>query len=145
MRGDAEFPAIDQAAKAASLVFAMASSDEAELSMDQVRAIGRAARLNPKRELEGFLELLEGRRLIERTGDSVNVMRLLKPEVDEIALQVLKRGDANAQVLEQPPSASMSGYDTPEETRWSFRRSQGAPSRKATFSVIEALRSNRGF
>lgn len=53
--GAAEFPAIDQAAKATSLVVALAGTNATRLPMDKVKAIGRAAGLNPKRELESFL------------------------------------------------------------------------------------------
>jgi hypothetical protein len=89
--------------------------------------------------------VLEQKRVVQLIPDgSLYRMRLLKKEVGEIALQVLKRGDANAVVLDIPPGAPMSGYEGPEETRWEFRRHQGKPSRKATFGVIEALRSNRG-
>jgi hypothetical protein len=89
--------------------------------------------------------VLEQKRVVQLIPDGfLYQMKLLKKEVGEIALQVLKRGDANAIVLDVPPGAPMSGYEGPEETRWEFRRHQGKPSRKATFGVIEALRSNRG-
>jgi hypothetical protein len=42
----AEFPAIDQAAKATSLIVALAGTNEAHLPTEKVKAIARAARLN---------------------------------------------------------------------------------------------------
>jgi hypothetical protein len=74
--GAAEFPAIDQAAKATPLVVALAGTNASHLSMDRVKAIGRAARLNPKRELESFLDLLAARRLIARTATGIQVIGL---------------------------------------------------------------------
>jgi hypothetical protein len=74
--GAAEYPAIDQAAKATSLIVALAGTDESHLPIDKVKAIARAARLNPKRELESFLDLLENRRLISRSDGGVHVIGL---------------------------------------------------------------------
>jgi hypothetical protein len=90
--------------------------------------------------------VLEEKRVVELIPDGrLYSMRLLKREVGEIALQVLKKGDATATVVNALPTAAMSGYVGPEETRWSFRKVQGVPSKKETFGVIEALRSNRRF
>src|ERR1043166_3942119 len=74
--GPAEFPSIDQAAKATSLIVALAGTNSAELPHEKVRAIARAARLNPKRELQTFLDLLQDKRLIEQKKDSVHVLGL---------------------------------------------------------------------
>lgn len=88
--------------------------------------------------------VLEEKRVVEIIPDgSLYRMKLIKREVGEIALQVLQRGNANAVVVDAPPAAAMSGYDGPEETRWSYRKQQGSPSKKATFDILDSLRSNR--
>ena len=70
-------------------------------------------------------------------------MRLLKKEIGQLALQVLKNGDANAESVRVLPSSPMSGYTGPEANRAEVRRKQKAPSKRATRDVISALRGGR--
>jgi len=72
-------------------------------------------------------------------------MRLLKKEVGELALQVLKRGDANAEAIQVPPSAPMSGYQGPESVREKTRKHQSQPSKRHTHDILSALRGKRVF
>jgi hypothetical protein len=72
--GASEFSAIDEAAKAASLLARLGGTDEATLSLTQVRAIAVAGGLNPRHELSGLLDVLRRRRLIDQGGDSVHVL-----------------------------------------------------------------------
>jgi len=72
-------------------------------------------------------------------------MRLLKREVGELALQVLTQGNASAQALTDFPSAPMSGYVGPEESRTSVRKRQSKPSKRTTLDVLEAVRGGRTF
>jgi len=71
-------------------------------------------------------------------------MRLLKQEVGQLALQVLKRGDASSESMKVPPSASMTGYLGPEFAREQTRKKQSVPSRRHTHDILSALRSKRG-
>jgi hypothetical protein len=70
-------------------------------------------------------------------------MRLLKHEVGQLALQVLTQGNAYAQSLTDLPSAPMSGYVGPEESRTSVRKRQSALSKQTTRDVLEAVRGGR--
>lgn len=81
---------------------------------------------------------------IRSTGGGYFKMKLLKKEVGELALQVLRSGDANSAALESLPSAGMTGYRGPEETRTRFRKSQGQRSRTQTQSLLNAVRSGGG-
>ncbi|MFK8253279.1 hypothetical protein [Ancylobacter terrae] len=73
----AEFPALDTAAKAASLLSHLAASDEATLEKAKVEALGKAAGLNPKLELPGLLKILADRRVIDTsTSGDVAVLGL---------------------------------------------------------------------
>lgn len=72
--GPAEFPAIEEAAKAAALLSRLSASDDDLLDGKTVRAVAAAARLNPRRELESYLDTLEKKRLIRKEGDSVRVL-----------------------------------------------------------------------
>ena len=74
--GAAEYPALDEAAKAAVLLSRLAESDEAQLSLPEVHAIARAAGLNPRLELPPLLSRLESRRLLEQSSDSIRVLGL---------------------------------------------------------------------
>lgn len=72
--GAAEFPAIDESAKAASLLAKFSQAEDVEIPMSEVRGIASAAGLNPRHELNGLLGLLEQRKLIEYTEESVAVL-----------------------------------------------------------------------
>lgn len=74
--GAAEFPAIDEAAKASSLMAKFSQADDAEIPMSEVRGIAIASGLNPRHELSGLLELLEKKKLLQRRQDSVEVIGL---------------------------------------------------------------------
>lgn len=71
--GASEFPAIDEAAKAATLIARLGASQESVLSAEVVRAIAQGARLNPRHELEGLLKVLQRRRLIDRSSDDSEI------------------------------------------------------------------------
>jgi hypothetical protein len=70
-------------------------------------------------------------------------MKLLKKEVGQLALHVLTQGNAYAQSLTDLPSAPMSGYVGPEESRTSVRKKQSVMSRRTTRDVLEAVRGGR--
>lgn len=74
--GAAEFPAIDEAAKAASLLTKLSESKETTLSMEEVKAVAQSSGLNPRHELNGLLETLKAKRLIDRGKDEVAVLGL---------------------------------------------------------------------
>jgi hypothetical protein len=70
----AEFPALDENAKAAELLMRLGESSATTLSRPEVEAVARAANLNPRSELPHYLELLERRRLIDRSAEEVHVL-----------------------------------------------------------------------
>jgi hypothetical protein len=72
--GPAEFPAIDEAAKAATLLTKLGQAHHAEIPKTEVRAIAVASGLNPRHELSGLLQVLEKKRLIEQSEDEVSVL-----------------------------------------------------------------------
>ena len=69
-----EFPAIDEAAKAANLLVRLGETNQTALPTNVVEAVARAAGLNPRYELQGLLGTLEERRLIERTSKEVAIL-----------------------------------------------------------------------
>ena len=73
VRGAAEYPAIDEAAKAATLISRLAETNETVLSSQVVQAIATTAGLNPRHELNGLLQLLEKKRLIEQSQSGMEI------------------------------------------------------------------------
>src|ERR1700737_2928523 len=69
----AEFPAIDAAGKASSLLSRFAASEELHIPKKRVDAYAQAAGLNPKTELTSLLDMLRRRRVIDtsQNGDVV--------------------------------------------------------------------------
>lgn len=76
VNGAAEFPAIDEAAKAAMLLIKLGQTDHIEVSMSKVRAIAMASGLNPRYELDSLLKILKRKRLIEQSGkgDQISIL-----------------------------------------------------------------------
>jgi len=74
IHGSGEFPAIDQAAKAATLLTKLGQADETEVSMTEVQAIAKASGVNPHHELTGLLQVLEKKRLIEKSDNQIAVL-----------------------------------------------------------------------
>lgn len=72
--GPAEFPAIDEAAKAATLLTKLGQTKQANISEAEVKAIAVASGLNPRYELNSLLQVLEKKRLIDQSGSEVSVL-----------------------------------------------------------------------
>jgi len=91
VNGAAEFPALDTASKAASLLSQLAASEEAVIDVKTSEALARAAGLNPKLELPALIGLLEHRRVIDKsaTGEIV-VLGLTTPATVQHAADILR-------------------------------------------------------
>lgn len=72
--GPAEYPAIDQAAKAATLLAKLGETNDATVSKRSVQAIATASGLNPHYELNGLLDVLQKKRLVDVSGDEIAVL-----------------------------------------------------------------------
>ncbi len=73
----AEFPAIDAAGKASSLLSQLAGSEQTQIPKKTVDAFAQAAGLNPKTELSALLEMLKRRRVIDTSqSGEVSVLGL---------------------------------------------------------------------
>jgi hypothetical protein len=76
------------------------------------------------------------------------MMRLLKRDIGEMALNVLITGEAaSTNVVDRPLPGTMTGYAGPEKTRSAFRRKQKEVpvSRRGTEDVLQALRTQGKF
>jgi hypothetical protein len=72
--GSAEFPAIDEAAKAATLLTKLGQTNQATITITEVRAIAVASGLNPRHELTGLLQVLQKKRLIEQSEQEISIL-----------------------------------------------------------------------
>src|SRR5690606_18247205 len=66
--------AIDQAAKAATLLAKLGETDEATVPKKTVKAIATASGLNPHYELDGLLGVLQSKRLVDVSGNEITVL-----------------------------------------------------------------------
>lgn len=71
VNGPAEFPAINEAAKAATLLTKLGQANQATVTKLEARAIAVASGLDPRLELNGLLQVLERKRLIDQSKDAI--------------------------------------------------------------------------
>jgi hypothetical protein len=88
-------------------------------------------------------KILEMRNVIavRSTGSGMFRMRLLKKEVGEMALTILRQGDISEQSLELP-GASIINYNRPEDTRICIRKTVGVNDKLAT-EVLNNIRMGK--
>lgn len=110
-----------------------------------MRKLIRGDWVGPARAIGEDYKVLEYRRVVQTRdeGGGAYSMRLLKPEVGELALQVLTEGDASDQSLPLPGVAATS-YAPPELTRVGTRKQQSEPSKRAMSEILLALRTGVG-
>lgn len=148
-------PMVDDAfdlAKAlvAALTYGMAKSDPGRgrivLPSILLNKLVAGSDVGPATAIGQDYKVLELRRVIKLrpAGRGMYFMRLLKRDIGEIAQQVLTHGGASDQVLGSIPSAAMTSYAGPEESRSTFRRNQNQPSRKHTGDILQTLREHGG-
>jgi len=123
------------------------SSQGRILSFDWIlNALINGRTIGPATAIGADYRVLEQNRVVQLipSGQGRFKMKLLKKEVGELALQVLKRGNANADSIQVPPSAPMTGYQGPEYARERTRKRQSQPSKRHTHDILSTLRSQRG-
>lgn len=124
------------------------SSQGRILSFDWIlNALIAGRTIGPASAIGADYRVLEQNRVVQLipANHGMFSMRLLKKEVGELAMQVLKRGNANAEAINSPPAAPMSGYQGPEYARERTRKKQSQPSKRHTHDILNALRARRGF
>ena len=101
--------------------------------------------IGPATAIGADYRVLEQNRVVELTPAHRGMynMKLLKHEIGELALSVLKQGDANPESIGVLPSVPMMSYSGPERTRERVRKNQRKPSRQHTHDILSALRGRR--
>lgn len=74
VNGPAEFPAINEAAKAATLLTKLGQTNQATVTKVEARAIAVASGLDPRLELNGLLQVLERKRLIDQSTNDISIL-----------------------------------------------------------------------
>lgn len=92
-------------------------------------------------ELKGVVSIRHGK----KGGRSGPLMRLLKKEVGELALQAIRQGDVSEQSIQSLPGAAITKFRGPETNREIIRREQVQKSPFETNDMINALRTGGGF
>ena len=72
--GAAEFPALDEAAKCATLLAKLGETGQAIVTLDEAKAVAKTSGINPRHELNGLLAELEKKRLIQQGSGSVELL-----------------------------------------------------------------------
>lgn len=92
-------------------------------------------------ELKGVVSIRHG----TKGGRTGPLMRLLKKEVGELALQAIRQGDVSEQSIECLPGAAITKFRGPESNREIIRRDQIQKSPFETNDMINSLRTGGGF
>ena len=116
------------------------------VSVDWIlEALNNGRTIGPATAIGADYRVLEQNRVVKLThahGEMYH-MKLLKVEIGQLALEVLRQGDGNAESIGKPPSAPMSGYIGPESSRERVRKQQSKPSKHHTHDILSALRGGR--
>ncbi len=152
-------PLIDDAfdlAKAflSSLTYGITKSDYARGQITMIerllQSLVRGEWVGPVRAIGEDYKILEFKGVVSvafgsKKGRTGPMMKLLKREVGELALEVLRHGDISEHSLTSLPTASVSNFRGPESNRERIRRNQISISPKATNDMISALRTGNIF
>lgn len=106
-------------------------------SVGPVRAIAEDYKVL---ELKGVVEVKQG----TKKGRTGPMLRLLKTEVGELALQAIRQGDVSEHSLNALPTAAVTTFNGPESNREKVRRTQTKMSPKATNDMLSILRTGGG-
>lgn len=106
-------------------------------SVGPVRAIAEDYKVL---ELKGVVEVKQG----TKKGRTGPMLRLLKKEVGEMALQAIRQGDVSEHSLNALPTAAVTTFNGPEHNREKVRRTQTKMSPKATNDMLSILRTGGG-
>jgi hypothetical protein len=106
-------------------------------SVGPVRAIAQDYKVL---ELKGVVEVTTG----QKNGRVGPMLRLLKKEVGELALQAIRVGDVSEHSLASLPTAAVTSFSGPEHNRERARRVQIETSPKTTNDMLSVLRKGGG-
>ncbi|WP_417485258.1 hypothetical protein [Maricaulis salignorans] len=111
-----------------------------------LRKLLRGEEVGPAPAIGRDYRYLEFNRVVQiRSNGWRHMMKLLKRDVGEIALQVLVGGDATVTTVERYEDAGATSYTAPEHARSTFRRkTNAAQSRVQLDDLLRSVRSGGG-
>lgn len=114
-----------------------------------LKELVRGEPVGPVRAIEEDYKVLELKGVVQvfygtKKGRYGPLLRLLKKEVGELALQAIKQGDVSEHSLTVLPTAAVTNFNGPERNREKIRRRQAASNPKATNNMLSILRRGGG-
>ena len=132
-----------------SITYGMTKSPDARGKIIMVEALLktliRGESIGPVAAIAEDYKILEFKGVVKvshgtKKGRTGPMMKLLKKEVGELALQSIQQGDISEHSLVSLPSAAITKFFGPELNREGIRRKQAETSPKATIDMLSALR-----
>jgi hypothetical protein len=141
-----------------SITYGMTKSSDARGKIQMVdlllSALVRGESVGPVQAIAEDYKILELKGVVHVTnGSKVNwagkkrtgpMLRLLKKEVGELALQAIRQGDVSEHSLSSLPRAAVTQFKGPEHNRERTRRQQIQDNPKATNDMLSVLRTGGG-
>lgn len=137
-----------------SITYGMTKSTYARGQIQMVdallSALVRGESVGPVRAIAEDYQILELKGVVEvktgtKKGRTGPMLRLLKKEVGELALQAIRQGDVSEHSLTSLPSSAVTRFNGPEQNRVRARRVQTKASPKSTNDMLSVLRMGGGF
>lgn len=137
-----------------SVTYGMTKSSYARGQIQRVdallSALVRGERVGPVQAIAEDYKVLELKGVVEvsagiKKGRTGPMLKLLKTEVGELALQAIRQGDVSEHSLMSLPTAAVTRFNGPEHNRERIRRTQTKASPKATNDMLSVLRTGGGF
>ncbi|MHB8974276.1 MAG: hypothetical protein ACYC4N_27910 [Pirellulaceae bacterium] len=130
-----------------SLTYGMTSSPYGRGRIRMIEALMRklisGVEVGPATAIGQDYKVLEMKGVIavRPAGDGRFFMRLLKPDVGQLALAVITEGEAGGTFLLEMPGVSATKYDGPEANRSVIRKRQTEPLRRGVARLLSDLRT----
>lgn len=137
-----------------SVTYGMTKSSYARGQIQMVdallSALVRGERVGPVQAIAEDYKVLELKGVVEvstgtKKGRTGPMLKLLKKEVGELALQAIRQGDVSEHSLTSLPTAAVTRFNGPEHNRERIRRTQTKASPRATNDMLSVLRTGGGF
>lgn len=142
-----------------SLTYGMTKSNSSRGNITMIesllKALIRGDEVGPVEAIGQDYKVLELKHVVEiKMGSKTNyngnrrsgwMMKLLKKDVGELALQAIKQGNISEQSLISLPGAAINKYRGPEINRFNIRKKQVERTSKDTNDMIMALRTGGNF
>jgi hypothetical protein len=113
-------------------------------------ALVRGESVGPVQAIAEDYQILEFKGVVEvktgtKKGRTGPMLRLLKKEVGELALQAIRQGDVSEHSLTLLPNSVVTRFNGPEHNRVRARRAQIKANPKVTNDMLTVLRMGGGF